>query len=148
MTSVFLDTNVFVYADDDDAPDKRDTARAVITRAAAGGTAVVSTQVMSEYASVARRTLGLTEADCRLALLAMERLSVVTVGPPHLYRALDVAALHRLSLWDALIVATAAASGCRRLLTEDLQDGRVIDGVRIENPFAGTRAPGGPGAES
>lgn len=132
---VFLDTNVFVCADDADVPAKRDRARQVVTAAAAAGTAVVSTQVMGEYASVARRKLGLSEADCRLALLAMERLSVVAVHPTHLYRALDVAALHRLRLWDALIVATAAAAGCSRLLTEDLQHGRVIDGVRIENPF-------------
>jgi predicted nucleic acid-binding protein len=136
-TPVFLDTNVFVYADDDDLPTKRDRARQVITDTAAAGTAVVSTQVMSEYASVATRKLGLSPADCRLALLAMARLAVVPVGPEHVHRALDLAALHRLSLWDGLVVATAAAAGCGVLLTEDLQTGRVLDGVRVENPFAG-----------
>jgi predicted nucleic acid-binding protein len=133
---VFLDTNVFVYADDDDLPAKRDLARRIITDTAAAGTAVVSTQVMGEYASVATRKLGLSPPDCRLALLAMERLAVVRVGPEHVHRALDIAVLHRVRLWDALVVATAASSGCRRLLTEDLQEGRVLDGVRIENPFA------------
>jgi predicted nucleic acid-binding protein len=33
------------------------------------------------------------------------------------------------------VVKCAVAAGCDVLVTEDLQDGRVIDGVRIENPF-------------
>ena len=36
---------------------------------------------------------------------------------------------------DALIVRAAASAGCVRLLTEDLNHGQVIDGVRVENPF-------------
>jgi predicted nucleic acid-binding protein len=39
------------------------------------------------------------------------------------------------SFWDALIIEAALAGGAERLLTEDLQDGQVIDGLRIENPF-------------
>jgi predicted nucleic acid-binding protein len=62
---------------------------------------------------------------------------VVPVGPEHLHHALDLAARYRLSLWDGLVVATAAAAGCGVLLTEDLQTGRVLDGVSVENPFAG-----------
>ncbi|HEY5564562.1 MAG TPA: VapC toxin family PIN domain ribonuclease, partial [Rhodothermia bacterium] len=34
-----------------------------------------------------------------------------------------------------LIVAAALDAGCTRLLSEDLQDGQRIDGLRIENPF-------------
>jgi predicted nucleic acid-binding protein len=49
-------------------------------------------------------------------------------------------ALHKqtkLSFWDAMVVQAAAESGCDVLWTEDLQDGQVIRGVRIRNPFAG-----------
>jgi predicted nucleic acid-binding protein len=50
------------------------------------------------------------------------------------------AAVHRsqasgLSCWDTLIVETALDAGARVLLTEDLQDGQVFDGLRVENPF-------------
>jgi predicted nucleic acid-binding protein len=38
-------------------------------------------------------------------------------------------------LRDALVVRCAIAAGCKRLLSEDLQHGRVFDGVRIEDPF-------------
>ena len=40
-----------------------------------------------------------------------------------------------LSLWDALIVQAAALAHCDRILSEDLQDGAIIEGVRVENPF-------------
>ena len=41
----------------------------------------------------------------------------------------------RLSWWDSLIVSAAQVAGCPYLLTEDLQDDRVIGDVRIVNPF-------------
>ena len=40
-----------------------------------------------------------------------------------------------LGHWDALIVAAARATGCRYLLTEDLQAGQVLDGLLIVDPF-------------
>jgi predicted nucleic acid-binding protein len=43
---------------------------------------------------------------------------------------------HRLSFWDAMLWATARRAGVRLLITEDLQDGRVLEGVRFVNPFA------------
>ncbi len=63
-------------------------------------------------------------------------------GSPH---ALDISVLesafqvqdrYGLSFWDSLIVGAAAASGCRRLLTEDLTDGQELAGVLVVNPFA------------
>ena len=39
------------------------------------------------------------------------------------------------SYWDALLIATAAESGCTLILTEDLQDGFTLSGVEIHNPF-------------
>lgn len=69
----------------------------------------------------------------KVELLA--RLDVVSIQPSLILDAIDLHRLHSLSFWDALILRAAAASGCRRLLTEDLQSGRTIAGVQIENPF-------------
>ena len=49
--------------------------------------------------------------------------------------AIDLHRLHQVSFWDALIVRAAKEGGCSVLYSEDLQDGRTIDGVRIVNPF-------------
>ena len=42
---------------------------------------------------------------------------------------------YELSFWDSLIVAAAQAAACEALLTEDLQHGLDIDGLRIADPF-------------
>jgi predicted nucleic acid-binding protein len=58
--------------------------------------------------------------------------------------ALEIAQRDRLSFYDALIVAAALEAGCSTLLTEDMQDGRVIDGrLTIQNPFAQAQQTGG-----
>lgn len=50
--------------------------------------------------------------------------------------AIDIHRANRVSIWDALIVRSAAALGCARIWTEDLSAGQVIGGVQIANPFA------------
>jgi len=44
-----------------------------------------------------------------------------------------------MGFWDALIVACALKSGATRIVSEDLNSGPRIAGIRIENPFASTR---------
>jgi len=57
------------------------------------------------------------------------------VDMPAILGAIDLHRLHGFSFRDGLILRCAAIAGCRRLLTEDLQHDRTIEGVRIENPF-------------
>jgi len=50
--------------------------------------------------------------------------------------ALVIARRDGLNVHDALIVASALEARCNTLLSEDMQDGRVIDGsLTIRNPF-------------
>ena len=49
--------------------------------------------------------------------------------------ALDAVKKHRLAFWDAMLWAAAQRAGVRHLLTEDLQDGFALAGVRFVNPF-------------
>ena len=132
---VFLDTNVLLYADDDDAGSKRDASRARIQEALATGTGVVSTQVLQEYFVNATRKLGLTPEQARARIDSYLALDLVTVRLEHVLGAIDLHRLRSISFWDALVVRCAADAGCERLLSEDLQHGQVLEGVRIENPF-------------
>jgi len=129
----FLDTNVLVYLFDADAPAKQAIARVLLT----AGPVVLSAQVLGEfYVTVTRklrRPLDPARASRAVADLCALPVRDVTSG-------LVLAALRRsqdsqLSYWDALIVETALEAGASVLLTEDLQDGRSIAGLRIENPF-------------
>jgi predicted nucleic acid-binding protein len=49
--------------------------------------------------------------------------------------ALAIKTAHGFSYWDSAIIAAARALGCRELFSEDMSDGREIDGVVIVNPF-------------
>ena len=134
---VFVDTNVFIYADDNSAPAKRERARDVLRELVQGGRAVVSTQVLQEFFVVATRKLGIPADRARRRLEALAHLDVVLIRPELILGAVDLHRLSSVSFWDALVIRCASAAGCARLLSEDLQHGQVIDGVRIENPFLG-----------
>jgi predicted nucleic acid-binding protein len=95
-----------------------------------------STQVLQEFYVVATKKLGVDAADARRKVELLARLDVVRIDETLILEAIDLHRLHAPSFRDALVVKAASRSGCARILTEDLQHGRTIDGVRIENPFA------------
>jgi predicted nucleic acid-binding protein len=49
--------------------------------------------------------------------------------------AIDYSIINKLSFRDALIVAAAESAKCVKLWSEDLNDGQVIRGGRVENPL-------------
>jgi predicted nucleic acid-binding protein len=132
-----LDTNVLVYADAADQPLKQQRAIALITALRSAGTAVLSTQVLQEYVNVALRKLRLPHDLIRERLAFYRRFEMVTSSADLIAGALDLHVLRGVSFYDALIVQAAVVSGCQRVLSEDLQHGATLGGVRIENPFAG-----------
>ena len=136
----FIDTNVLVYADSADAGDKQARATALIAEHLRAGTGVVSTQVLHEFVNAALRKLGLPLDIVRARLRLYGRFEVINASVAAVHDALDLYALHQLSLWDALVLQAARQSGCVQLLTEDLQAGSVIAGVRVVNPFEAPRA--------
>ena len=102
---------------------------------------MVSTQVLQEFYVIATRKLdpALDAAKAHRAVQHLCALPVVSVDPDMVLSAIRRSQAAQLSFWDSLIVEAAVHGQCQVLLSEDLQDGRVMDGVRIENPF-GTRA--------
>lgn len=133
---VFIDTNVFVYADDAGAGPKQARARAVIAPLLLARRAVVSTQVMQEYFNTAVRKLNMPPERARWRVEALARLEVVVIRPELILAAIDLHRLNGVSLWDALVIKCASVAGCSKVITEDLNNGQTIDGVRVENPFA------------
>ena len=92
-------------------------------------------QVLQEYFVTVTRKLGV---DASIARRKVELLAEFDVAAPDLadiLAAIDLHRIHGFSFWDALVVRTAKQSGCTILFSEDMQDRREIDGVRIVNPF-------------
>lgn len=136
--SAFVDTNVLVYAFDSENRARQTIASALVTRLMGARTMVISTQVLKElYVTLTRKVatpLGHDEArDISNRFIATSMVVEDTL--PLFRRALLLLDEHQLSLWDACIVAAAATSGCETVFSEDLGDGRMVDGVRIIDPF-------------
>ena len=133
---VFLDTNILVYAVDEDAPARREASRKVIASLVADGSGVISTQVMQEFYVAATRKLGMPPLAAKAVLRTFSVFEVVQVSPELIHAAVDCSTLNGVSFWDALILASASSAGCSRVFTEDLNAGQTILGVAIENPLA------------
>jgi len=133
----FVDSNVLVYAYDRTAGPKRDISRRALAELWTAREGAISTQVLAEfYVNVTRKLpQPMTRPRARAVLRRYATWPVYAAGGLDVFEASELEQAHSLSFWDALIVVAAGRAGAERLLTEDLQHGRVINGVRIENPF-------------
>ena len=135
----FVDTNVLIYAACGavDEPVKYKRAWEIIEH----GLYVISGQVMAEF------YVNATKKDQRKLLIPLEpeeanawidRLAAVPVVPVDLLIVQEAVAhsqLHRISYWDAALIAAAEAVGCKTLYTEDLNHGQTYGSVKVINPF-------------
>jgi predicted nucleic acid-binding protein len=134
----FLDTNIFVYTFDLEAPEKAPRAENLIAEALASGAGMISYQVAQEFVAVARkpfRTPMSFEQIERYWLTTLRPLLLVHSSPGLFIRALDLARRDQLSWYDSLIVAAAIQGECEILYSEDLQHGRRFGDLAIQNPF-------------
>lgn len=135
--TAFLDTNVLLYAIGDAAEEaaKCERARALIDE----GENALSMQVLQEFyyqATRPRRSWALSHDEARRMIEAWRRFPVQETTLALFDLGLDVQRRHRFSFWDSMVVAAARAQGCDVLWSEDTDDGRIVDGMRIANPFA------------
>ena len=134
----FVDTNVLVYAHDGSETRKQPIAQALLRALWGDRTGVLSTQVLQEFYVVATRKLDppMRRAAAREIVAVYGEWAAVQVDVALVLAASRLEERHGFSVWDALVVEAARRAGADRLVTEDLQAGRRIAGVSIENPFA------------
>jgi predicted nucleic acid-binding protein len=133
---VTFDTNVLAYATAVTPPAKVERARDLIARGMRGGPCLLLLQTLGEFANVATRKARMPADEIR-ALISVwcAVLPVHAAQSDDLAAALNAVKNHRFAFLDAVIWATARRVGVRYLLTEDGQDGFVLDGVSFINPF-------------
>jgi predicted nucleic acid-binding protein len=133
---VSFDTNILVYATSAVPDAKTKRARDLIARGMRAGRGIVLLQTLAEFSSVAIRKAGIPIDEIRTTIDAWRAvLPVQAADDNDLTAALDAVKMHRLAFWDAMLWASAQRAGVRHLLTEDLQDGFVLQGVMFVNPF-------------
>ena len=133
----FLDANVLIYWVD--AGPRADTVEALLA-----GEAVISVQVLNEFANVLiKKRLMALDAVRELSETLIDTCEIYDLSVRTHQTALALMSKYHLSVYDANIVAAAALSDCAVLYTEDMQDGLNIKLPRaastkalvIRNPF-------------
>ena len=135
-----VDTNVLIYRVDQMEPAKQSKARTLLRQLSSGHTSnVMIWQVLAELVRQLRRW----RDQGRISNLAVRKYARYFKGmwpislpsPSILDRALDLADAHSLSHWDSMLVAACLEAGVDTLFTEDMGAPRLIESLRLENPF-------------
>jgi predicted nucleic acid-binding protein len=130
-TAEFLDSNVLVYAFSTDP-------RSVVSEELLARGCTVSVQGLNEFANIARRKLGMSWLETNSALAAIRVLcgAVRPIHPATHVSAMGIAEAYQLSIFDAVMLASALEGGCGLFWSEDMQDGQLIEGkLQIANPY-------------
>ena len=139
MTRVALDSNVLIYAELEPESEKGRSAADLILRAARDG--VVPAQVLGEYLRFVQRRM---PAAFEQAIQQTSIYQAAFLTPPTTHatinKASELSRAHGMQLWDCVVCAASLDAGAKVLLTEDMQDGRTIDGLRLINPFDAANA--------
>lgn len=132
----FVDTNVLLYAAST-APEEERKAR--VARALLNEPDLaLSTQVLLEFyvqATRPTRAERLTHEQAHSLVEAFLRFPVQETTVPLVLASLRARQKFGLSLWDATIVEAARSLGCGVVLSEDLQHGQDLAGVKVVDPF-------------
>lgn len=134
----FLDTNIFIYSFDSKNPKKKKISEKLVSQALSTGAGAISWQVVQEFLNAAQKkfAIPLKTNDCKVYLTeVLSPLCVVFPNSDLYKRALEIHEKTQFSYYDSLIVTSALEAGCEVLYSEDMQSGRLIDGLKIKNPF-------------
>jgi predicted nucleic acid-binding protein len=139
MIRVALDSNVLIYAELEPESEKGTRSAALILRAARDG--VIPAQVLGQYLRfVQRRAPAAFEDAMRQASIYQAAFLTPPTTDAVINKASALARAHRMQLWHCVVCAASLDARAKVLMTEDMQDGRMIDGLRLINPFAAANA--------
>ena len=133
----FIDTNIIIYAYDVTAGKKHETARTTIADLWDSGLGVISTQVLQEFFVnvVEKIPKPMEKRQAKEIVRDFLKWHVVVNSGDSIIDAIDICLTFGYSFWDSMIIGAAIKGGAVVLISEDLQDGQVVSGVTIKNPF-------------
>ena len=132
---VFLDSNIWVYLFSDDADHKTKVVEKYLADNAVQLVFITSCQVVNEVCNVLKRH-GFSEEKIRVVIEEITHICIVQdLSKEICLLASKLREKYSFSFWDSIIVSTAKTAGCSLLISEDMQDELVIDGLRIKNIF-------------
>lgn len=133
---VFFDSNILVYFVDEKEPEKQIIAKNLIAEAVQNQNGILSTQSLQEFYNVITKKLNCPKENARkLVKMFSELFPVTKVSVPLIMDAIDISIKNDLSFWDSLILSAATDTGCIIVYSEDMNNGQIIGGAKILNPF-------------
>ena len=133
---IFFDTNILVYSVDENDLQKKEIASQLLTDASSSKTGFISTQSLQEFYNVAVKKLKLSKQIAKEYVeLFSSQLTVRQITVPLILNAIDISIKNKLSFWDSLILSSANDNGCIIVYSEDLNNGQIVGGTKILNPF-------------
>jgi len=134
---VFIDTNILIYAHDISSGIKHQRAQQIIMDLWESGLGLLSIQVLQEFfvSVTSKIPAPLDIENAKKILEDLLSWDVVMIDGKSLLEAIDIHKRYKYSFWDAMIIQAAIKGNASLLLSEDLNDGQIISGMRIKNPF-------------
>ena len=133
---VFFDTNILVYFVDERDQRKQKIAKEIIAEAVQNQNGMISTQSLQEFYNVVTKKMKCQKEKAKeLVSMFSEIFPVTQISIPLIFKAIDISIKENLSFWDSLILSTASDTGCILLYSEDMNNGQIVSGTKILNPF-------------
>ena len=133
---VFFDSNILIYFVDERDMRTQQIAKNIISDAVQNKNGMISTQSLQEFYNVVTKKMGCPKDKAKeLVKIFSELFPVTQVTLPLILKAIDISIKDGFSFWDSLILSAANDTGCILLYTEDLNNGQIICGTKILNPF-------------
>lgn len=135
MSKIFFDTNILMYTMDKKDQKKFEISRNIVKSISTEHSPVISTQVLQEFYNACTTKLKLEKIFIKNIIHSFKSMEIVTIDPQIIEQAIDISIIFQLSFWDSLIIAAAEQANCEFLISEDLNGGQTVRGIRIVNPF-------------
>ena len=133
----FLDTNILVYAHDVSAGKKHEIAKNIVLELWNSWNGLISTQVLQEFFVIVTKKIQIPiEINTTKEIInSLLKWDVVINDGKTILEAIEIHKKYKYSFWDSMIIQSAINGGAEILLSEDLPDGEIVEGIKIKNPF-------------
>ncbi len=134
----FIDTNIFIYAFDQEDSEKNKIANNLIKSALIEGQGCISFQIIQEFINVSTKKIKvpMSFSDCHKYLdSVLSPLCEIFTNIDLYHGALEIMERWLYSFYDSLVIAGAIQADCEILYSEDLQHNQKIQSLKVINPF-------------
>lgn len=142
MTDIkLIDTNILVYAIDEDEGNKHKKAKDIISKYVSNQNEMaLSTQNISEFFVVSTEKIHnpIPKDYAKIiinTLIKLPNIKILIINDETIIEAIELSERYNISYWDALIASTMIENNIFTIYTENEKDFKKIPGLTVINPL-------------